>query len=518
MRVTFSVQLKSIALITAFIFCFNQIVFAAGEILPREYQPNPNQPVVAATSVSPDLVGPTVKPATTTDFLSNEQSPLSSATQEVPETAPESFISPKISPYEYERYDFQDALDLLRPEFATAVIVKKITTEDLRKLAELPFEIGVIVLHGEIVLFTSGNENELGILPAASQLLEKATFVSHTHTGGSLVTGPSEFDLAHAGDEEYVITEAGVYAYDNTGLLNEGEVYSYGQYIERLNRKVKDSLGEKDQTEARKDLNAFIADQDLYNESVDRKVFRLAEPTTVVGTTYLASAITALSSTPASRASLGTTYVGQSANGTNNFVQYDSTKFSFEYSLPVEPETAIDADNVNDDFALGQISWGYFDSSNVFQGTAGNVGSPLVMALRADRVMRVKVEVVDTTGAKSQFWANLSTGYQNFSFDISALNESSVASVTVVSDVAQGGTSGKIYVITNGLSYTPVVAGTVYNLANISRFFASPVVSSSRGTTVASNTATVTATQTSSTIFNVNSQVNVAGEYTTSTI
>ncbi|MFH0985363.1 MAG: interleukin-like EMT inducer domain-containing protein [Candidatus Omnitrophota bacterium] len=471
---------KFTALFVAFVFGWNQILWA-GEILPKDYVV-PSTQLFATTPVTGTIQAittPPVKTFTTTDFLSNEQGPLSPSTP----------AANDITHYDYERYDFQDALDLLRPEFSTAVIVKKITVEDLRKLAELPFETGVIVLHGEIVLFTSGGKSELGILSAASQLIKKATFVSHTHTGGSLVTGPSEFDLAHAGDQEYVITEEGVYAYDRTGLLNNGDVCSYGTYIEKLNWAVKNAMPEKDQVEARKDLNAFIADQDLYNASSDRKVFRSAEPPAVSGTTYSASAITALSSTPLASASLKTTLPGQSANGTNNFVQYDSTKFSFEYSLPVEPETVIDADSENDDFAVGQISWGYFNSSNVFVGSGANVGSPLVMALRADHVMRAKVEVVDTTGAKAQFWADLSTGYQNFSFDVSGLNESSIASVTVVSDVAHGGTSGKIYVITNGLSYTPVVAGTTYSASAITTLPWAPAATSSLGTTSAGQSA-----------------------------
>ncbi|HLD50649.1 MAG TPA: hypothetical protein VJC08_05565, partial [bacterium] len=68
--------------------------------------------------------------------------------------------------YEYERYEFKDAVEQLRPEYATAMILKDLKAEDLEKLGDLGFETGILVLQGEIVLFTSGSEDEVGVMPA----------------------------------------------------------------------------------------------------------------------------------------------------------------------------------------------------------------------------------------------------------------------------------------------------------------------------------------------------------------
>ncbi|MBI4358466.1 MAG: hypothetical protein HY584_04130, partial [Candidatus Omnitrophica bacterium] len=119
--------------------------------------------------------------------------------------------------YDYERYEFEDAMDLLRPEYASAVIVKSLTKENLDSLLDLDFEVALIVLSGELVLFTTGNEEEIGVTHAAQSLLKQASFISHTHVTGPSQSGPSSFDLNHAVEsplEEYVLTQNGAYAYN----------------------------------------------------------------------------------------------------------------------------------------------------------------------------------------------------------------------------------------------------------------------------------------------------------------
>ena len=170
--------------------------------------------------------------------------------------------------YEYERYAFDEAADLLRPEYATAMVLKDLKEEDLRQLANLSFETCVIVLHGEIVLFTSGNEDEVGISPAIKSLTDQATFISHTHPGTYSAEGPSGQDLNEAVEapgREYVITRQGVYAYNDQGVLNGGALYTYDQYLTELHQALEASKEDKDQVEARKDLNQFIMLQDEYN-------------------------------------------------------------------------------------------------------------------------------------------------------------------------------------------------------------------------------------------------------------
>ena len=163
--------------------------------------------------------------------------------------------------YEYDRYDFEDALDLLRPEYASAVIVKDLKEEDLRALLDLPLETGILVLDGEIILFTSGSKDEIGVLPAVKALVEKASFMSHTHPTVFSEEGPTSTDLEEAvsnPDQEYVISHKGVYAYNQDGVLNNGEPNSYDWYLDQLNQALQASRKESNQVQARADLNQFI--------------------------------------------------------------------------------------------------------------------------------------------------------------------------------------------------------------------------------------------------------------------
>ncbi len=180
--------------------------------------------------------------------------------------------------YEYELYAFKDAIELFRPEYASAVIVKELTAEDLKSLAELPFEVGIVVLGGEIVLFTSGSADEIGVLSAVKELTQKASFIAHTHPTIYSQEGPSGEDFNEASDTkpEYVVTHLGAYAYTHQGILNEGNAYSYEEFIQALNQAVHQSP-EPDPVQARKDLNQFIAAQDLYNQAslLEKETFRM---------------------------------------------------------------------------------------------------------------------------------------------------------------------------------------------------------------------------------------------------
>ncbi len=251
----------------------------------------------------------------TVDFL-QEDSPLDEIENE------------NLQDYEYERYEFDEALEHLRPEYASAVIVKGLTAENLKKLAEQPFETGILVLHGEIVLFTSGSEDEIGVLPAARELISKATFISHTHPSQYSKEGPSGQDLNEAvaaPSQEYVLTQNGVYAYNQEGILNDGNPYAYDWYLTKLqdalsspNALIGDPemdsrlRGNDNQVEARKDLNLFIAEQDRYNSATEEEKETFRRGGTLTYTSGLtSSSVTTLPGTPrpylSSGSSAGTT-------------------------------------------------------------------------------------------------------------------------------------------------------------------------------------------------------------------
>jgi hypothetical protein len=158
---------------------------------------------------------------------------------------------------------------------------------------------------------------------------------------------------------------------------------------------------------------------------------------------------------------------------------------------------------------------GYFNASNVFVGTAANLGNSVILALNGTAGQELKVEFVSKANpnTKKVFYVTLAADKQNFTFDITGLGL-----VAMINFVQEQVGAANYTVETKGLFYMPVVAGTTYSAAAITSLPGTPTVSSNHGTTVASDTATITDTQLSPTTFNVTSNVNVSGEYTYSTI
>ncbi len=240
---------KTVSALTVLIFTFQQIISAAPSEWQYESSSNKAQAVVSLENLpspNPLVEGEGTRSqgeGTTQDFL-NQTLTLIPASEEDPhptlslrEREDEVLVRGN-DDYEYERYTFEEAVDQLRPEYASAVIVKDLSEENLKALGELRFEVAVLVLHGEIVLVTSGSEDEIGVMPAVRDLISKASFISHTHPNEHSVEGPSGQDINEAVGEEYVITHSGVYAYSREGVLNEGNPYSYDWYINQLRSKV----------------------------------------------------------------------------------------------------------------------------------------------------------------------------------------------------------------------------------------------------------------------------------------
>ena len=275
--------LRAVAFVTALIFFWDQIVFAAGT-LPFEQSPTePAQATLDVPTADPKI--PTPKSIsiknnppvfTSTEFLSSTLTLTPSQMQ----SASKNTEALSDFNYEYERYSFEDALDLFRPEFATAVIVKDLKEEDLKELVNLEMEVGILVLHGEIVLFTSGNEDEIGVSTAVGALIEKASLISHTHPSTHQIAGPSAYDLSHAEGTEYVIAVEGIYVYDKTTVSS----VSYEEYLKVLHKAASEVPG--GQVEVRQDLNVFIAAQDAYNNLNEKEVFRRATPEPTVQYVY----------------------------------------------------------------------------------------------------------------------------------------------------------------------------------------------------------------------------------------
>jgi hypothetical protein len=222
----------------------------------------------------------------------------------------------------------------------------------------------------------------------------------------------------------------------------------------------------------------------------------------VAGTTYNQTAITSLPGSPWISSNSGTTVESDTATITHN--QTSATTYNVTSDV-----------NVTGEFTYSTIGWGYFNASNVFVGTAANLGNSVTLALNGTAGQELKVEFVSKANpnTKKVFYVTLAATHQNFVFDITGLGL--VAMINLVQE--QVG-AANYTVETKGLFYMPVVAGTTYSQAAITSLPGTPQVSSNHGSTVESDTATITHTQLSPTTFTATSQVNVAGEYTYSTI
>ncbi len=178
--------------------------------------------------------------------------------------------------YEQERKSFEEAFAELRPEYASAVILESLSEENVRQLLALDFETAIVILAGEIVLLTSGSEDEILTNKPAARILESAAFTSHTHPRSGHMEGPSPVDLKNASGREYVLTDRSVYAYDSFG----SEEVTLDLYFEEFEVALKAERERYHQNSmmARQQLNRFIKEMDLLNASqLGRLSFRASD-------------------------------------------------------------------------------------------------------------------------------------------------------------------------------------------------------------------------------------------------
>ncbi len=212
----------------------------------------------------------------------------------------------------------------------------------------------------------------------------------------------------------------------------------------------------------------------------------------VSGTAFNAAALTNLPLTPVLATINGAAGV-HTANGTITQTQTSPRDYAFDYTL---------ADT--DDFTVSQISWGFFNDQNVFQGTPADLGATVTLAMNGPAARQMKVEVIDQTNKKAVFLLNLTGAKQNYTVTLSGDNIPAgfditrIAMIHLVQTRSLMGSSGTVTVETKGLNYLPVLSGTTYNAASLSALPLTPVLATINGAS-AGNTAngTITQTQTS---------------------
>lgn len=194
-------------------------------------------------------------------------------------------LKPTLTPSTYV-YDavqartFDYAYDLLNQEnVSAAVIVDDLTESDLKRLLSINKEVGVLVLYGRIVLFTTSNTEELYVSPAVAELIKGADFIAHTHLVKA--TGPSALDLEMAGtNAEYVITDESIYAYNQSGILSSEDPRA-AFFKALLTAQMSSPSTPVEEARARESLSRFINAMDNYNAlpAEARTLFRAGDLT-----------------------------------------------------------------------------------------------------------------------------------------------------------------------------------------------------------------------------------------------
>jgi uncharacterized protein YqgV (UPF0045/DUF77 family)/RNA polymerase-interacting CarD/CdnL/TRCF family regulator len=183
--------------------------------------------------------------------------------------------------YEYTRYSFEDALEQLRPEYAVAVIVENLNEENLKELLALDFEVGIGALKGEIVLFTSGHQNDIRVTEAVKNIMTELALMAHTHPLETHTEGPSQLDLEVAGEAtEFVLTDSAVYAYNAASQdAASAEKSTYSRFLAELQRALSEERKSiAHNVEARAALNQLIVEMDLANDTrVDTQTLRASD-------------------------------------------------------------------------------------------------------------------------------------------------------------------------------------------------------------------------------------------------
>ncbi|MFA5160163.1 MAG: hypothetical protein WC484_06630, partial [Candidatus Omnitrophota bacterium] len=273
-----SVPKKILASLVVLAFFFSQTIPSgfADVALQSETRATPYQSETNATDDSPNSQQKNETPDVPIDpsaaFLQNELSLTPSST--VSNNQQTSVQNAR----DAEEYSFEDAVDSLTSDYAAAVVVENMTADDLRQLVQKNVEVGIVVIRGKIVMFTTGSRDELRANPVVRSLLAESSILIHTHPEGTQ-TQPSALDINLAGTAtEYVLTTDGVCAYNSSGIVSSDLSEEDLLALIETNH-----VRETSSVEARAILNGFIAEIDNYNTDPSQyTILRSAEPITVL--------------------------------------------------------------------------------------------------------------------------------------------------------------------------------------------------------------------------------------------
>ncbi|MFA7255058.1 MAG: hypothetical protein WC133_03040, partial [Candidatus Omnitrophota bacterium] len=335
-------------------------------------------------------------------------------------------------------YSFDQAADYLTLDYAAAVIVRDVTAEDLRSLVQLDVEVGIAVIRGKAVFFTSGSSEELRANIAAQTLLQESPIIVHTHPAGER-TQPSLSDFSLAGETvEYLLSEDGVYAYNRDGLISEQPLTE--EELADLLRTAQSP--EASSVEARAILNNFISEIDEYNSQQEQTpVFRSADPITVFSGQPTLGAFSSADPNATSLPIIG---------------QTSTSEFSVNYN--VTPANSYSGAVIN------------FDPNRTGQSQDLSGYGSITFEMKTATACTghcLKLELKDAEKHTAAFWiSDLTTSYEQISIPRSAIAQyfpefklDQVKEITFVFENTQlANKTGRLDIKTGGLYFEPPVA------------------------------------------------------------
>ncbi|MBI3314301.1 MAG: hypothetical protein HYZ83_08715, partial [Candidatus Omnitrophica bacterium] len=175
-----------------------------------------------------------------------------------------------------ESRSFDYAYAILEEGKPAAVIVDRLSPDDIRKLLALPFEVGITVMNGRVVLFASSEGQEIRMMAAVKTLIEGADLIAHTHPENStpLQHGPSQQDIQAASPEriEYVLTSEGVFAFNGDGKQSSKKDFSeFSNILQAAGSHWKED-DQKGEMLARLKLQQFISSMDLLAGAIEEEI------------------------------------------------------------------------------------------------------------------------------------------------------------------------------------------------------------------------------------------------------
>jgi len=388
-------------------------------------------------------------------------------------------------------YSFSGALQFLKQQTSNlkAAVVKNVTKENLLALARLPYEVGLAVVDGIVMMFTSYQADNLNGTSALKQILDsfRTGFLMHfqPHTAE-----PSLADREGAADRGSRVEHTASLKAGGSGDL---DVFEYSASEESVRVIESDELIARIEREQKSEILpeqlSVLAQEIKTALQGPAERYRSEPPTVFSGEPTVGS------------------FASTSPFATANVVQTSAEVFRINYNVSNSGSFAGGSINFSTPVNVSSLSKFTFEmlTNNTCGATGGNC---------------LKLEVIDSANRKaSVFVRGLSTAYQQVDILFSTLQQSrpdldftQIKGINFVEDYPMASPkNGYLQIKSGGLAFTPTISAAPYSQTALTSLPGLPVIGSGKGDV--NNNATVTTTQTSAQDFSMTYNLTDAADF-----